>query len=312
MASIECAIELYDGVSPVLEAMTGTLDEFISRFEGLEAGLVPEIQMDVAGLLEAAAALEALKTAGAVTAEELAVQFAGATGEIGMGFLSMQAQVTAVLIGLEDTAAGVANRLPGYFSGPLANIAAQFQAMAASARNSLASITAAASAAMSSAQSAAATITASASQAVSAVSDMQAVTTLSIEAARLEAPVQEVVVTTAETVEPELATLTQSVTLLPQSLQGESLYAAPLNGDLGTFMQERMPALAGDDWGEPAFEGAFSLNEGAPERGSGDAVFHVQVSNENHIGSEMDMEAFFRAFEDRLMEALQSSAEGVY
>jgi len=370
MASIECAIELYDGVSPVLEAMTGTLDGFISRLEGLESGLVPDFQIDSAGLMEAASALEALagglsqvgaavavadnalsmgagqaqalamglqlataafeslKIAGTASAAEMAVRFAWTTGQIEVSFLTMQAQVTAVLFGLENTAASVANSLPGYFEGPLASITAQFQAMAASARNSLASIASTASAAMSSVRSAAASISASASQAVSAVSGMQAVTTLSAEAVALDTSVQEVVVMAAETAEPELATLTQSVTLLPQelqenmlagvtvvpqALQGAPLYAAEmLKEDLGTFAQERMPVLAGDDWGEPAFEGEVSFNEGTPERGRGETVFHVQVSNENHIGSEMDMETFFRAFEDRLLEALQSSAEGVY
>jgi len=51
---------------------------------------------------------------------------------------------------------------------------------------------------------------------------------------------------------------------------------------------------------------------GAPKAVAAAPVVTVAVHNENHIGSEVDVEAVLREVEVRLVEAVASSMEGVY
>lgn len=169
MPSIQCAIELYDGVSPVLSEMALSLDTFSGQFTQFaeEMGTFsPSIEglALFGGALESLAAeaegafgvMSALLSAG----EELLDVFSTdmfipltegaslATMEVTDLFDNMGLQIRETFDSMGRHALDVAARLPGHFAGPLAQIAGMFHSMAASARAALASITSSAQSAM--------------------------------------------------------------------------------------------------------------------------------------------------------------------
>ena len=162
MASIQCAIELYDGVSPVLQEMALSLDNFSGQFTGFAEemdALTPDMEGFAlfGGALETLAAeaegaygvMRALLSAGEELLDVFSTEIftpltdgaAYAAVEITDRFDSMGAQVIETFDGVGSHALDVAGRLPGYFAGPLAQVAGMFHSMAASARAALNTIT---------------------------------------------------------------------------------------------------------------------------------------------------------------------------
>jgi len=162
LASIQCAIELYDGVSPVLQEMALSLDNFSGQFTGFaeEMGaLTPDMEglALFGGAVETLAAeaedaygvMRTLLSAG----EELLDVFSTeiftpltegasyAVIETTDRFDSMGVQVIETFDGVGRHAFDVASSIPGYFAGPLTQVTNMFHSMAASARAAMNTIT---------------------------------------------------------------------------------------------------------------------------------------------------------------------------
>jgi len=169
LASIQCAIELYDGVSPVLSEMALSLDNFSGQFTQFAeemGGLTPDIEGLVlfGGALESLAVeaegaygiMSALLSAGEGILEVFSAEIFTpltegamyATGEITDLFGTMGSGITEIWDGIGRHAAEIAGSIPSHFAGPLAQVTGMFQSMAASARAALNSITSSARAAM--------------------------------------------------------------------------------------------------------------------------------------------------------------------
>ena len=169
LASIQCAIELYDGVSPVLSEMALSLDNFsgqFTRFAEEMGALTPDIEGLVlfGGALESLAVeaegaygvMSALLSAGEGLLEVFSTEIFApltegamyATGEIADLFGTMGNSITEIWDGIGRHAAEVAGSIPSHFAGPLAQVTGMFQSMAANARAALNSITSSARAAM--------------------------------------------------------------------------------------------------------------------------------------------------------------------
>ena len=282
MASIQCAIELHDGVSPVLQEMSFALDQFAGQMVrfGEEMG---SIAPDVEGIslfasalgeltVEAQGAFGVLDTVLAVS-EQIAAVFSQdmfqpfvdsvvvVTVEVEALFGKMGDRINGVFQRVSGDAAAVAARLPRYFAGPLGEIARMFAAMAASARASMNSIAGSARAAMS-AVSAVNHAARAAPQAVSVRSGGVAVGAMALSVPSSEENMISVMAM------PDIETL---------SLRGPTAYL----GDM-------------------------------PEAAAPQTTVAVTVHNENHIASDVDAAAVLREMEVRLAEAVASSVEGVY
>ena len=172
MPSIQCAIELYDGVSPVLSEMALSLDSFsgeFTRFAEEMGTLAPDIEgLSLFGGALSDLAAEAADAYGVMSAllevgegmlnlfsedifAPLTQGAAYATAEIKDQFSTLHDHVTKTFDSIGRHALGVAAGLPGSFAGPLAQISQMFHSAAASARSALSSITSSASAAISAA-----------------------------------------------------------------------------------------------------------------------------------------------------------------
>jgi len=169
LASIQCAIELYDGVSPVLAEMALSLDNFSGQFtqfaEEMDA-LTPDLEglTLFGGALESLTAeaegaygvMSALLSAGeglldVFSTEVFAPLTEGAmyaTHEITDLFGTMGGNIIETFDGIGRHAAEVAGGIPSHFAGPLAQVTGMFQSMAANARAALNSITVSARTAM--------------------------------------------------------------------------------------------------------------------------------------------------------------------
>jgi len=162
LASIACAIELYDGVSPVLSEMALSLDNFSGQFIHF-AEEMSELTPDIEGLTLFGGALEtlaaeaegaygvmsALLTAGEGLLDVFSTEIftpltegaAYATEEITDLFDTMGTSITDIFDGIGRHAADVAGGIPNHFAGPLAQVTGMFQSMAAGARAAMNSIT---------------------------------------------------------------------------------------------------------------------------------------------------------------------------
>jgi len=295
MASIQCSIELHDGVSPVLREMSFALDQFAGQMVrfGEEMG---SIAPDAAGVSLFAAALGELRAEahGAFgmldavlgVSEQIVGVFSRdmfrplvdgavvATVEIEALFEGMSGQIHEVFQRMGRDTAILAAGLPRYFAGPLGEITRMFSAMAASARASMNSIAGSARAAMS-AVSAVNHADRAAPQSVSVQSGGGAVplmATPSLETFHLLEP-QDVSIRSGEDMVSLMAVPSQEALSLP----GPEVYWGGVSG-----MVEPQTTVA------------------------------VTVYNENHIASDIDAEAVLREMEVRLADAVASSAEGVY
>lgn len=301
MASIQCAIELYDGVTPVLSNMTVALDGLCQRFEAFEgsAGLSFEGDLsgvaaatgcinEMAGALSGAAAYQETLNASILRGSGYATEFGASALLISESFGAAAAEVTGIFNNLDMYISSFAGRLPGYFVAPLGTIAGMFQSLASSIRSSLASVNSAISATTASAK-------ASVSSVKSAVSSMNSsLSSVSAAASTLSVSVSE-----SQTAE---ALSLFSAAAVPDSTAAVSALSAE---HVSVSMPET-ESLVSD-------EGIYELLASGydPVRSAVQPVFNVQISNENHISSEVDAESVLREFELRLCDAVQSSAEGV-
>ena len=191
MASIQCSIELYDGVSPRLEEMAVALDGMSGRFlsfadelqgfapdpnailafslalgqmaeDGERAfdvidgliGRMEELFSDVFSLemfeplLDGALAVQESFQDIGIVAEEVGARleetFSLSAGLVVLLFEDMSAQIGGVFDRLGGAISAFAGGIPGRFAGPLAQVVAMFQAMAASAQATLNGVVAAA------------------------------------------------------------------------------------------------------------------------------------------------------------------------
>ena len=286
MASIQCAIALYDGVSPVLRDMGFALDRFSGRMirfgEEMES-VVPEMEGvalfgsalgELTGEAERAfGVLGAVLSAG----EEIAGVFsqdvflpltdgaALATGRVEELFGEMGGEIEGTFRSLDRGATVVAAQLPRHFAGPLGQVAGMFASMAASAMASMERVAGSARAAV----GAVSAVSASAGVSGSVIAPLQS----GGGAVSLFGMPEQMV---ASLPEPELR-----------------VFAVPDREAL------RLPEP------EVYLRGAVGAQALPP-------VVSVTVHNENYITSEVDVEAVLREMELRLAEAVASSMEGVY
>lgn len=274
VATIQCAIELQDGVSPVLRDMGFALEQFSGRMVrfGEEMG---DLAPDMAGIDRFGSALGGLagQTEGAVLALDGVLD---AGERITEAFGRMGDEVAQTFGQVERDAALTAARLPWYFAGPLGEIAGMFAGMAGSARASMSSVALNARAAM--AAVSAVNLVESAEVARSAVAKGPGLGSVGFASATVvEAPAIEM---------PTIA-----------------LWSSPeaMAGAVGVPDREvlRLPEP------EVYLSGASGVRMMA-------APVTVTVQNENYIGSEVDAEAVLREMELRLADAVASSMEGVY
>jgi len=169
MASIQCSIELHDGVSPVLQDMALALDQFAGRMVrfgedmgaiapdvtgvSLFASALGELTAEAEGAFGVlGAVLEAGKQIAEVFAQDmfqpLVDSAAVATVQIEVLFGEMSGAINGVFQRIGRDTAALAVSLPRYFVGPLGEIAQMFATMAASARASMNSIAGSARAAL--------------------------------------------------------------------------------------------------------------------------------------------------------------------
>ena len=165
MASIQCSIELHDGVSPVLQDMAIALNNFSGQMTEF-AGEMGALSPDAAGIALFGSALSSLVTEaeGAVhvlqdvraVSEGIQAVFAenvfapmvtgaeNAVEEIGGLFSHLKTEVTGTFTGLEGHITAFAASLPGHFAGPLGEVAGLFRGMAMQAQGAMNAISASA------------------------------------------------------------------------------------------------------------------------------------------------------------------------
>ena len=268
MATIQCAIELYDGVSPVLQGMGNALEGFSGKLEAFGQELY-DLQPDPQGLALFGTALGRLAGYGAqgeaalggvlesaqgifdLFSQDLFFPFveegANATQTVGEQFSHMQGEITRETKLLGAHIAQLARGLPGHFAGPLAQIAGMFSQMASSAATAL-------------------------NQAMGGVQTgvMQAGRQGAINN-KLPSPI---------------APLAAAQTISPLAM------AAQTEFDLSPS--------------------TISLLGDAPAEARVLPPITVYVQNENHIASTADADYVLAQLEDRLVQAVACSMEGVY
>lgn len=340
MASIQCAIELYDGVSPALENMAGNLDGLIGKFEAFDAagGLMgalidnESIAMATAELAGLTSGLE-LAASGITMVSEGFLQAAIGAGE-------MQGAVDSVQVGVQaisDTMAEVfaPTSLEGFNgavltaeagivqfaeSGQLAadglsesfnlaneGITVSFNNMSVrvmSIFDSLGSYT----------RSFAASLPSYFSGPLSSIASM--FSSLAASARSSLASIASAAGSAAASVRSAAASISSSVSSV-SSLSvsgGVSAYSLPGGGEMSVigaqslgFSDEFFDISAGGD----SFD-LGSISDSRADEVRGQTYINVEVNNENYISSEADVDAVLQEFEDRLTEAVLSSAEGVY
>ena len=308
MASIQCAIELYDGVSPVLQEMGLALEGFSGRM--LQFGEeMDAVSPDVEGIVGFRDALGGLAEEGQRAHEVLANVLASSKGLSGVfseelfaplmaGAGAASAEIEGIGLAAEETAAAL---LP-IFSPVGLEIAAGFKEMAGDVRRTfdhlgghaaafakglpghfsgpLAQISGMFASMAASARASMNTITGSAASAVRALSSVSAA---------------------ASTVQASSFSAGGGAGVSLMSF-GDSQSAAMPQMDLMSLPDSRRLELP---------EPEVYLSEGKAMAVS-PAVVTLTVQNENHIASEVDAEALLQELEIRLAEAVASSAEGVY
>jgi len=235
------------------------------------------------GVFEAAEtallALDGVSTGASICGADMTSFFTMAGASICTVFSDTTARSVSEISGLGIAAGVTAGSLPGYFSGPLNAIAAMFQALSASAVSALNRIRTAASSTI-------ATVSAAAGSANSALNSAyasDASTTAGTAAVRRAFYDVSAVGTSGSA----------ALTVFPARTET----AASL-----LRLEQEVTALP-------------EVNLTVPEAGAkapAQPVIHIQVSNENHIGNEADVDAILRAFELRLTDAVAGCAERVF
>lgn len=340
MASIQCAIELYDGVSPVLENMAVSLDGLIGKFEAFDTagglmgslidnesivqataavtGLTAGLESAVAGITSVSegfsqAAVGAGEMLGAVDAAQIGVQ----TIADSMSLIFSSSYVESFIVAVMAAGAGVAQfaesgqlaadglsesfKLAGesiivIFSDVSARVMSVFDSLGAYIRSfasslpsyfssPLASIASMFSALAASARSSMASIAASAGSAASSVRSAAASISSSVSG---------------------ISTLSISGTASTYSVAGAN-ETSGMSYSAAGHTDELFNISTGSEGIDLA-----NIYKLKADEARGQTVINVEVNNENYISSETDVDAVLREFEDRLTEAVLSSAEGVY
>ncbi|MCL2843319.1 MAG: hypothetical protein FWE28_07645 [Oscillospiraceae bacterium] len=297
MASIQCSIELYDGVSPVLQEMAVALENFSGRmvqFSEEMGALSPDAEgialfgSALGGLVTEAegafGVMEALRVAAEGLREifgqdmflPLTMGAAVAVEEVGGLFGQLENEVSATMLRMEGQIAAVAAGLPRHFAGPIAEIAGMFQGLAATAQATMNAISASASRALG---------------AVNAVS-------------QASAEVRAVPMSAGGGVSP-LAVHGGVVSLSLEPV----VSVGPLALDGGFTPVE---TLAVPEWETFSLPEPQVLLQGGTGAVPPPVTVEVMVQNENHIAAEVDVEAVLQEMEVRLCDAVASSMEGVY
>lgn len=297
LASIQCSIELYDGVSPVLQEMAVALESFSGRmvqFSEEMGALTPDAEgIALFGAALGGLAAEAEGAFGVMEALLLAAE--GLQGvfeqdiflplttgamvaveEVGGLFGQLEAEVAAIMLQMEGKIGATAAGLPGLFAGPIGQIAGMFQGLAASAQAAMNAISASAGRALG-----AVTAVGQASAGVSArsMSVGGGVSPLAVDGGMAALALEPVVV------------------------------MSPLEVDGGFAPMEMLAVPEWEDLSlpEPQVFLQDSVGAMAPP-----VTVDVRVQNENHIAADVDVEAVLQEMEVRLCDAVASSMEGVY
>jgi len=206
-----------------------------------------------------------------------------AVGHVEALFDRMGGEIERTFHAIGQDAVVLGASLPGYFAGPLREIAGMFVAMAASARASMNSVAGSANAAL---------------QAVSAVSGAAGGGSVS---ASLQQSGGSAVSVLAASEGEGLGIVEPQMHLLAAS-DFEGAYLSEPEMSLFAMPDREVLSLP-----EPE---VYLSN--APSVMTPPPAVAVTVYNENYIGSEVDVEAVLREMEVRLVDAVASSMEGVY
>ena len=339
MASIQCAIELYDGVSPVLDSMAASLDGLIGRFEVFDAagGLMRSmadnqaIDQTTAAVANLAAGVDTVSARVGMMSDGFALAAMGAE-KISWALESAQAGVTAIsqatpmlfstmevesfgaavlaaqmrvlqfseagqlaVNGLSESFITASESIAVAFTNMSMQIMSVFNSLGSFIRSfasslpgyfsgPLASISSMFSSMAASARSSLSSITAAAGSAASSVRSAAASISSSVSS---------------------ISTLSVGGNISQYSLSGNGGFES-----LNFKMDEMEDILSDRGMGGYSLLGTETVPGGKTD--GGQTVINVQVSNENYISSEADVDAVLQEFEDRLTEVLLSSAEGVY
>jgi len=263
------------------EGAVAALSEILTVSQGISGAFSEDVFLPlVSGARMAVEGILKIEAAVAQCAAELPQVFAPAVVQVLGLFEGMSGQVQGIFAQLGRDAAVVANRLPGHFAGPLAQISGMFAAMAASARASMASI------------------------AGSAASAVRAVNQVSAAASR---------VSVAPLAVSQVSPAVSQVNVVPLAVDQVSLAAAqtsvvPLAASGGAGgLPLAVIAPMGLELPEPEVYWSREIQSAEMP-----PAVTVTVYNENHISSEADVEAVLRTLEMRLSDAVASSVEGVY
>lgn len=362
MASIQCAIELYDGVSPALSTMAESMDGLIGKFESLEVagGLVTSL-VDAESMAQSAAALSSLMSeldsvrgvAGSVAdSMTLAVEglsvglgsvanFAGVMAE-GFSQASVQAaQMASAVQTIQISAQGIydtmsvtfeANLFDG-FNAAIAMVQISLQTLgevgqltadglnssfvlagesiALTFNNMSTRITSVFSSLGSYIQSFASSLPSYFSGPLNSIASM--FSTMAASARASLASISSAASSAASSVRSAASSISASVA----SVASLSLSGAMATLSVSSIGEEGMVGLQSVNMEDDRGVGisSYKLGDivaGRQTENAGQTVINVEVNNENYISSEADVDAVLREFEDRLTEAVLSSAEGVY
>ncbi|MCL2828356.1 MAG: hypothetical protein FWD99_06415 [Oscillospiraceae bacterium] len=309
MASIQCAIELYDGVSPVLREMVVSLEGVSGRFTQFanemgafapdSAGLevFGQAFSRLAGEAEGAAAvlseiLTVSQGISGVFSEDVFLPLVGGAGIAVAGIAEIEAAAERSAAGMPLVFApalmqvtGLFEEMSGQVQGTFAQVGRDAAAVAGRLpghfAGPLAQISGMFSAMAASARASMESIAGSAAAAVRAVNQVSAA------ASRASA---------APMVVNQASTAASQASVLPMEVNGG-----------GGVVPMAMIQPMGLELPEPEVYWSREIQPmGMPP------AVTVTVHNENHISSEADVEAVLRTLEMRLSDAVVSSVEGVY
>ena len=294
MATIQCAIELYDGVSPVLQEMAVNLEGFSQQFAHL-GGEMGEFAPDTQELLKAGVVLTELadKSQGAYKILEQTLEIGSQMAEVFSVdmFGPMEEGVEKAALTLKEMlpyAADTAEGMQAYFLEATETTGADFVRMQEEVYGSMNQIALGANAVAGSLPGFfAAPLNQIAAMfsgmAASAMASLNSITGASQRA-----------LGAMQAVGRNVPTATVAAFSVPGD-GGASIaaFSVPSGGDLGLPRVEMM-----------------GQSENVPIAPMGAVTLHVQ--NENYISSDMDLEQMLEEMEVRLADAVAMSMEGVY
>lgn len=280
MASIQCAIELYDGVTPVLLTMTEALESFSGRFLDF-ADEVGEISPDLEGL-------EALRAA-----------FSEMITDAGLAYLALSG-----VLGVSETLAGIFSE---GFTEPLLS----------GARLAILAIEEIVGIAEVSAEELGLVFVPAMGLVFRQFSELAAdiggqIRWLDGQIAMFAAGLPGYFAAPLAQISSQFATMASAARA---SLQSVAQGAAQTVQSVQTAMQATSSApmaAMGNLSGAAHSAPNVSQLSGAARTAAGAATVSVAVHNENHISSEVDAARVIEALEVQLADAVASSVEGVY